>query len=340
MATSAAEVVGKVDDPLQLQYLGSLYWPQFVNLVTTHPIQAASTGAIRFTANSDQDRGNCGATFISKHYAVTAAHCVAKNDITLSQTMSVMQYDTTGLDTTAVFNQSLIAGAAWPNYSHATTLTAANGYRVTQMNDCVVKRRCDSSTQFGRDNCPFSATVDIALIQCPSRSNTSYVSVAATDVGNEQVEVWWFHEVDYLATTPTDAVIGPSDNWAHYGHRPSMAGNYHYFGGDQQLLPLLTTTWPDLTPYVELGPKGTNLMSTNVPACHGTSGSGVFHHGDTAVLGTVEDVGSGINWGSDGLNLCTDMNQANTSRTVNNMDYIQRTWTAQIDAVPEVQADL
>lgn len=335
-------------DSLQLSSVNNNY----VNLVTgSANSKTLSTGAIRFVS-SNKTTGNCGTTFISPHYAVTAAHCVPKDQLVAnSTTFSVTQYDTTSLSVTAVNNQATVDGL-WPNYAHHSTLTTADGYRTIPYTDCTVTRRCstngtDVTKQFGRDNCPFSPDdVDIALIKCPSRpANSTWSAVATSDSGTQNVEVWWFHEIVNMRATETGDTTGPSDGWTHYGSYDGTAANklinWHYMrsqngtGPMHQLLPLFSGTWPDGTPYKAVGHNTTDAPTTtmaNIPACHGTSGSGVFPRGDSAYLGP-DDLAPNFS------SLCIPMLIASGQRNAAWMYYIRAEWTRRIEAVSEVQVD-
>lgn len=342
--TPGEGALGTSTDALQLSYINQNY----VNLVTSANGKTQATGAIRFTW-TDGTRGPCGSTFISPHYAVTAAHCVPKDQLTVnSTTFTVTQYDTTGLTATAVANQAAVDGL-WPNYNHHTTLSASDGYNVTTYNDCVVTTRCstnpgDPNSQFGRDNCPFTTDVDIAVIKCPTRpAGATYAAVATSDSGTQNVEAWWFHEVVNMRTSPNEA-IGPSDGWTHYGNFDASTVdaaaalrqiNWHYKRAsnnkDHQLIPLFSGTWPDGTPYKAMGNDQT-LTLTNMPICHGTSGSGIFPRGDSAYLGPAD-------LGSTNSRICADMVAANGARTIPRMDYIQASWTRQLEAMSVITND-
>jgi hypothetical protein len=259
-------------------------------------------------------------TFVGRHHAITAAHCIEDDDVALGQTFSVEQYDTTNLTASAFSSQAQVTGT-WPNYRRPTKLSAANGYVVKPM-QCVIVSRCSTRGtgpgQYGRDNCPFTDSVDIALIRCDNRPNTQldFVNVAGSDPrGN--VEVWWFHEVLNMATsTVLTNPYQPANNWAHYGQYPpgdpaDLTQNYHYFhtsvDTDQQPLPLVSKHTSTNQPYRALSGLSTrNNVKTTLPVCHGTSGSGFFRAGTDEFLGVTVEFGTSYT----GTTLCENMTVA------------------------------
>lgn len=229
---------------------------------------------------------SCGVTFISPQYAVTAAHCVAKTHLgdPPGQFM-VYQINTSALSSQALTNQLTVTGT-WPSWSHAW-LGPNDGYVTTQY-ACSVAIGCHSG--FHRTaNCPTNQEVDMALIKCPTRKTNatygnSWALVHTNNTNDKQVETWWFHEVHSLATLPTGVQPGPAGNWANYGSLAvgQEVNNFHY--RFQNYLPLRSSTWPDGTPYKQIGLDGTETKS-DTPVCHGTSGSGVFERGTTLLFG-------------------------------------------------------
>jgi hypothetical protein len=318
--------------------------------------KAKSVGTIRPAGEKWPVSGgeaNCGATFISDHHAVTAAHCVDKDNLPNVYVSSanpgspfrVEQIDTTNLNLTEAGNQTLITGG-WPNYTRANPLTAAEGYVVNTLS-CHVKVRCDSTGGFGRNNCPTSfgsTVVDIALIYCPGRSSAgdNWAPVASSDSGVEQLEIWWFHELVFLATGTVINAYQPYQNYNHYyflGANPDV-DNYHYRNDTQnhQLLPLVS--WRDVTNVryhgVESVDDGDQYTNVNVPACHGTSGSGVFKAGAFneatpqylgPVVHSADDATN--NWGN--TKLCDDAFQAYGN--VDRLEYAKRIHSSRLEAL-------
>lgn len=323
--------VASVQQAVQLDFVGPTGNTHYgVNLVTYDSIrnEARSTGAMRVTTPL-QVSGSCGVTFVSQHYAITAAHCASKLydrklpdggvervpgfaagtptqdsqgrptiDISSATPVVVEQFDTRFLNWRSIIDQSIISGT-WPNWQQLRRLTTSDGYNMTATT-CFVARRCSVDEGFGNDNCPAAVrsladSVDLALVYCPYRTATARAPVATTALLDpnqpyENAEIWWFHEIVNLQTTENDQSPEssyvppfPADGWAHYG-RYSESDNYHYAydpNRTHQMLPLRSIHTSggvhyQHNPTIPLRDKPT-LSSTNVPGCHGTSGSGVFN---------------------------------------------------------------
>lgn len=293
-------------DPLQAVYVGfnESDTNTGVNLLkaSSQSRKGKSTGALRaFTSGGLP--ATCGVTFVSHHYAVTAAHCVSGK--VLDSTHAIEQYNTTSLDLNAVYASDVIgpypsSSDPFPNYTK-TALTSANGYNVTNYSSCMLKRRCNAS--YGPTlNCPLTGTDtggDLALLYCSTRSSTgqNWVPVqSASNAANDAVQVWWFHELVNLAISGDSpytpyAPYQPYFNWYHYGNLPdaspeSQANNWHYYHPGVTLQPLPLVSWHTVNnqPYTVSNPAVDPItpnnpltqVATNVPACHGTSGSGVM----------------------------------------------------------------
>jgi hypothetical protein len=286
-------------------------------------------------------------TFISQSYALTAAHCVAKNIIDINTRFRVEQYNTTDL---ALFNnlpalagQMTVTGT-WPNWTRPDPLTDAEGYKVTQYTDCFTAVACDSGWQ--RIDCPFQEDVDIALIRCPSRRSKplarNFTSVVTSDTDNRQVEAWWFHELLNLASDREDQRSDqPPNNFNNYSKLTTNNQNFHYTY-EHQLLPLRSTSWPDNTPYQQLGPfsgplsEGETIM-TDIPACKGTSGSGVFERGTTAFIGVINEFGWDSVVRTNEPRICEDMNDKRPRMNLSN--HTRTKWSLRLEALSAVQAD-
>ncbi|HKQ70081.1 MAG TPA: trypsin-like serine protease [Polyangiaceae bacterium] len=291
-----------------------------VNLITassTGTAQGRATGAIRLPSGTQPGVNyTCGATFVSPHYAITAAHCVAAEDTDVAPFFTVEQYDTSQLDVGRIPFQGKVNGSGWPNWSRGMTeLLPIDGYHVTSYTQCSVAIRCDP--RYGSvSGCPLDRSVDIALFRCADRPASAPWTVAfATDQVSppiNEVEVWWFHELLDLADNSWETTSNqPPDNFEHYGQYLGGAdrpNNFHYTipsaAAPRQLLPLRSTHWGNGPNYHRLpdDPFSPTVIWTDVPACHGMSGSGFFPRGSTAMLGPTINGGSGI-----ASRLCADM---------------------------------
>jgi hypothetical protein len=317
-----------VRDGVQIAWVGS---SESVTTTGVNLLQAGSqskkgrsTGVIRLPV-ANGIKYSCGVTFVGRHYAITAAHCVDDQDVALGQQVVVEQYDTTALSVNTLIAQGRVTGS-WPDYRRQTKLSPANGYIVKSMT-CKVETRCHTpgtgDGQYGREsNCPFSQTVDIALLRCDNRpsSQLDYVKVASSDPRGA-VEVWWFHEVLNMQTsTALTNPYQPANNWAHYGQyiKGNLGTNYHYFHSaadtDQQPLPLVSKHTSSNQQYRALsGLSALSNVKTTLPVCHGTSGSGFFRAGTDEFLGVTVEFGTA---GNGDFVLCenmTDASEANGS---------------------------
>ncbi len=270
--------LGEQTAPIQLAYMFAGYHFYVTN---TTSAQAKSTAAIRGTnADADTSHASCGATFVSKHFAVTAAHCV--NQYALGVNFKVEQFKTVNLNTNFIsFTSSTVTGA-WPNWTRGPELTGTEGWAKTVLL-CHVDRRCHS-TEGGVQSCPAGITpdVDIALIHCPDRTGTNFATTTTTSETGRQVETWWFHEILNLPTAAST-----NERWVHYGNLPDIRNDNFHYRIKHQLFPLLGSSRPDLTPYKNVGSFNTTETGTDMPVCHGTSGSGTFFRGTNTFLGPV-----------------------------------------------------
>jgi hypothetical protein len=226
----------------------------------------------------------------------------------------------------------------WPNWTNPS-LSSAHGYATTSFT-CTVEVGCHSS--FVRtSNCPATGQVDMALLRCNNRpANTTYGPhwklVHGTDGTNKQLQVWWFHEILQLATQSSGAQPGPSGNWSHYGVLTTpKTDNYHY-RKTHSYLPLRSSTWPGGTPYKQLGVNDTTTIKTDVPVCHGTSGSGVFERGTTFVFGPVVTAGQSSDLIAQGR-LCENMSAKSAGQHLSN--HIRRNETVKLQNMTIVQTD-
>jgi len=338
-------------EPVQLAWVG---WNESTTTTGVNLLKASSqsvigkaTGAMRYSdPHNNGVKFNCGVTFISHHYALTAAHCVPSSDLTLNNVFTVEQYNTTNLDLNQAFGTQAQISGAWPNYTRTRKLTSADGY-IVKPYTCKVVRRC--SDIYGRDNCQLPATnsLDLAMISCSQRETNvvNYVKVATNTHANEvkaktrNVEVWWFHEVVNLATSanmPYEPYM-PNFNWEHYGKfQDDHTLNYHYWHSaadtDRQLLPLVSKHTSTNAPYQVLATESQYILDTNIPVCHGTSGSGVFASGTNEFMGIVAEFGNSFN----GVPLCVPITDSSAG---NGMGFTQHNWAQTFESLPEVLGD-
>jgi hypothetical protein len=293
------DLANSAQSPLQMEFVGTSEGDtsKWVNLLTSSTTTrwAQSVGAMKLPSGSTAGvTFTCGVTFVSPHYAITAGHCVDGADTDGKPNFKVEQYNTTALNISKVQQQAQVSGS-WPNWARGTTLSANDGYNVTTYNACHVVRRCGN---FGINiDCPFGGDVDVALIQCDDRPQSLNWTVAFTGEpmdGGIGVEVWWFHELYNLASQPWEENGSqPAGNTAHYSTYDGTPGgqfgqlqNYHYSHAIQQLLPLRSLHWPGGTQYSKLFVSGA-VQFTDVPPCHGMSGSGTFPRGSSGLVGPV-----------------------------------------------------
>ncbi|MBS2014840.1 MAG: hypothetical protein JST00_18265 [Deltaproteobacteria bacterium] len=258
-------------------------------------------------------RGTCGVTFISPHYAVTAAHCVEQANIPdpASTTLTVRQFDVSGASLLGLNAAALIKGT-YPNYEPlGTAMANVPGYQSMALS-CKLVSRCTttliSSPSF---NCDFSG--DVAMLHCSDRaSNGAWLPVASSDPLEGPVEMYWFHELLSpipLTSPPAGSPLVDFDRFNHYTLLDARAAdklaarkkNWHYIGSKTNaLLPLKSVPWSDGTPRTRLN----HTTSTDLFGCHGTSGSGVLQRNATGDLELLGPVSTGGGWAE--TRLCAD----------------------------------
>jgi hypothetical protein len=249
-------------------------------------------------------RATCGVTFISSHFAITAAHCVDGTDLpSTSDMFSVEQFDISAVPwstVTASENETDSFFTGSPGYTFAQ-LTAAQGYKVTRYNQCHVYSRCSY------DNVNCSDMSDVALIRCDDRPWFSpSIPVAASDDQQSGVSMEWYHEV-YSGMPLAQPVYGTTwlshllyqhneDRYQHYtlypphssesGDQYQWEQSFHYYGGGKnQILPLESMDYREGDLFwnpTRLGkdPNPNNdpdydVVWTDLWGCHGSSGSGI-----------------------------------------------------------------
>lgn len=286
--------------------------------------------------------GNCGVTFISKHYAITAAHCVPEGTDSFNYypqgAFIVKHINAAAVSPSTVVDASIVSGSyagpgVKPNWTIPYPLSYSNGY-LTEGMFCQLAWRC--STDWGTDRrCPPIANThaDIALIYCEDRAATLYLPARSDDPTSGDIGVYWFHEVLSLMTNSTDPYHQPpTNNWPNYGNLDSTSSidNFHYTNSDNAgFLLLQSIHWADNTNYRITGRDdnylnmGERITWTDMPGCHGTSGSGVIAAGASAQLGPMLYPNASVMNG-----LCYDAASiASTKKGTNLMSYLDAPYT-------------
>lgn len=263
--------VGQLRQDIQLGYAEAGAFDIVTN--TAGSTLASVTGAIRLK-DDITPYASCGVTFVSPHYAVTAAHCLPA-----AETVSVEEIRADDLN---LADYTRIDGT-WPDWRPGKNLTSEDGYFAERMSceivvDCQSRHICDLSTpELAED------PTDIAILHCRSRSDgASYAHIASDDPGaSEHIEVFWYHEVYDLPTEPE-----ASEYWHHYGELlpNGQFENFHYTY-EHQLLPLRSYRLPSGEHYYTYeSDDDPRYHTARGAACSGTSGSGVFLSGAAPLL--------------------------------------------------------
>jgi hypothetical protein len=253
------------------------------------PLTDSPTGKQTYAADGTALRMSCGITFISAHYGVTAGHCVGGSNHNLSSTLTVQMYRLDGLSSATVEDMISTASELWgafPYYFHQNMdSVAANAPSPYSSNIdqylCSVEVACGMSSY----QCPWTLPQpDVALVYCPGGPGATYgyLNVAGADIPTAEVMMPWSHEIYDVSNT---SASNYQDLLTHYVGLSTDDQNFHYFGKNtygnerNQLLPLVSTRWPNGTPRTKLpaAQQGTAFETwTDLLGCHGTSGSGVL----------------------------------------------------------------
>lgn len=250
-------------------------------------------------------RGTCGVTFISPHYAVTAAHCVEQRNVPdpPNTPLTVRQFDVTNASLLGLNAAALIKGT-YPNYQPlSTAMSNVPGYQSTALSCKLVSRCATPLIDSPAYNCELGG--DIAMLYCGGRSSSApWLPVASSDPLAGPVEMYWFHEL--LSPIPLDQPAPGSpvvdfDRFQHYtafngGSSDKLAAqmnNWHYIASPTNaLLPLKSVPWSNGAPRQRLF----NSTRTDLFGCHGTSGSGVLQRNATGDLELLGPVSTGGEW--------------------------------------------
>lgn len=266
-------------------------------------------------------RASCGLTFVSPTHAITAGHCVdeiaAATPITVQMYQLRVEAEADWPGSTTLTGVSGGSPHTYPLWSH----DPIDGYHVVTYT-CHVAMRCGAGNGLLACGIPGAAAADLAVLACdqPVGCAFDYAPVADHQAIDDPVALVWSHEVyDAPVALPpvADAVATElfkhytllhNDVWLPWSLSPT-AFNLHYVGSapgqppDHQLLPLvqesmaggggpIATTIRSNAHLANVDGVPTNVVTTSLSGCHGTSGAGVFAddrktRGVLALLGPV-----------------------------------------------------
>jgi hypothetical protein len=344
-AESGEDEISSIEDHVQSDYYRDAASRQFSYAAWTSDV--TSTGVLftpkysngaPLTRNGIPVRGTCGVTFVTPHYAITAAHCVKGTDV-FDPAHQALRVEQAHLEWCALpkLQAAEVVGGTFPNYTNTPVTEADYCYRTTY-SQCFVTKRCSST--FGKLACN-DIEADIALIRCADRpANAAAMAVAPSDDEAGPVEMTWYHEVYSFPTVQPILPPNPSwfdsaiyairmDRWNHYTlyDNAAIQENYHYLDRGQQLFSLRSEPWPNGTARRRLGrPSSTSsIVWTDLYGCHGSSGSGVYQKnaaGKPELLGPATNGGSWAN-----QRLCADPTSADFGPGRRSLSYTRPEFT-------------
>jgi hypothetical protein len=271
-------------------------------------------------------RGTCGATFISPHYAITAAHCASETLVpdTKNNLVHVTNYDITGAQDWHLLFLGFLDGF-YPDYVPWVSVDDVVGYE-SKGYDCSVVVRCGGGSWGTQIDC--NSPADVAMLHCPDRADDgAWLEVAQSDPGVGPVEMYWFHEVLDMPMQGPGFTAEEQDRVKHYVeyNGNDLGENYHYLRAKVTLMPLRSIPW-------ESGAERTRTGSgnwTDLYGCHGTSGSGVLQRNDKDQLELLGPVTQGnMSWQPHLL--CTDVHPEKFYEGMPNVQYASNSLVREI----------
>jgi len=359
-ASEETDPVGRLEQAVQTATAGHYHF-DFWNTR-----QQVSGVMFRPLTDDGQVWASCGLTFISKHFAITASHCVPARVIHNQRQFFVQNFNidqfvarlfsSEGAALSAKFQQAATVTGTYPNWTTQARMAPSDGYVAMEPNamTCGSVLRC-GKTWGPQDNCPPDMAaqhngegVDIALVFCPDRpAGRPWTTVfQGDDTTGMPVEAHWTHEMLNLAVEETDGFGPPGNFWNYSFYSPNpldpvadmnaKRNNWHYRGlFFNQFFPVVSRTFPDGTQYATTSLVNETIRFTDMFACHGTSGSGVFPQNSNQLLGPVSGGGNADPRAR--ARLCSQTEIMGSG--VNNSAFTRPVWARRLEALAWVQSD-